>query len=292
MKRRIKIRKVYLIYKRSVYQKFFIDEKNAKFKKLFRQKHFSITSMRDIHRVHLNAVRTIQNHLKKRGIAYETESRHHVPDLKGFDLVVTIGGDGTFLRTAHFVKNQLILPVNSDPLQSVGALCSIPIHEFRNKMDEILSGTCRIRELPLMQVRVNKRRLSVAAINDVLFTNMSPAATSRYYIKNGEIIEEHKSSGVWIATATGSTAAICGAGGKPMPISDKRLQFAVREPYQGNFHPYKLTRGFVKKGRPLVIVSKMMQSHIYLDGPTNAVDLNYGDEVELSLAKTVLRVVV
>jgi NAD kinase len=41
-------------------------------------------------------------------------------------LVVTVGGDGTFLHSAHKIKNNksYILGVNSKPTKSIGKLCS------------------------------------------------------------------------------------------------------------------------------------------------------------------------
>lgn len=50
-------------------------------------------------------------------------------DLENVDLVVSLGGDGTFLKTASLI-NQNTLPifgVNTDPTRSVGHLTSIPI---------------------------------------------------------------------------------------------------------------------------------------------------------------------
>lgn len=287
----MKIKSVYIIYKRSVYQRFYLDEKSEKLRRLFKRKHFSVTQMKDIHNLHLNAVKRIQNYLAKHGIAYKTASRHNPPSFKGFDLIITVGGDGTFLRTAHFVKNDVpLLPVNSDPKQSVGALCSVTIGNFRSKMDEILSGKVKIKKLPLMQIKVNGKALPAYAVNDALFTNISPAATSRYFVKYNKAVEEHKSSGIWVATATGSTAAISAAGGHKRPAGENRLQFATREPYQGNFHPYKVVQGLVDKGKKLTIVSKMIRSKIYIDGPTNAFDVHYGDEIEFKIAKRKIKV--
>ena len=50
-------------------------------------------------------------------------------DFKNVDLVCSLGGDGTFLKTASMIKsNRLpIVGVNTDPTRSVGHLTSIPI---------------------------------------------------------------------------------------------------------------------------------------------------------------------
>lgn len=280
-----KIKNVYLVYKRSVYQRFFLDEQDAGFKKLFVRRHMSVKTMRSVHARHLSAVRSVQNCLRRHGLSVRTEARHQLTRLDDIDLVVTVGGDGTFLRTTHFAKGQLILAVNSDPTQSVGALCAIDAAGFSQKLRAILAGDFEIRKLPLMRISVNGKDLPIEAVNDGLFTNVSPAATSRYYLKHGKTIEEQKSSGIWVATATGSTAAISAAGGVMVPYGERKLQFAVREPYQGNFNPYRLTHGFIDPGKKITIINKMIHAKIYVDGPTNEYDLNYGDEVTFSLSR-------
>ena len=44
----------------------------------------------------------------------------------GIELILSLGGDGTFLKTASFIKNRHIpiLGVNTDPQRSVGCLCN------------------------------------------------------------------------------------------------------------------------------------------------------------------------
>lgn len=58
-------------------------------------------------------------------------------DFKDVDLVMSLGGDGTFLRTAGMIQtNKLpIFGVNTDPARSVGHLTSIPIPYNERKKD-------------------------------------------------------------------------------------------------------------------------------------------------------------
>ncbi len=50
--------------------------------------------------------------------------------IDNLDLIITIGGDGTFLRTASHIynTNTPILGITSDPTRSVGALCSYEVN--------------------------------------------------------------------------------------------------------------------------------------------------------------------
>jgi len=59
-------------------------------------------------------------------------------DFVGKDLIFSLGGDGTFLKTASMVQvNTLpILGVNTDPVRSVGHLCSRKC-SFKDRESEI-----------------------------------------------------------------------------------------------------------------------------------------------------------
>lgn len=283
---------MYVAYKRTVYEKYVEKEKTSELKRLIRKKHFSIRSILEAHQTHTAAVRKVIQVLENLGIAHGISERHEIKSLNRYDLILTVGGDGTFLRSAHWVKNQLIMGINSSPSLSVGALCSITIDDFEKKLTQILAGQFKARAVTRIQIRVNGKILPVEAINDVLFTNNSPAGTSRYYIHYKGKNEEHKSSGIWIASASGSTAVISALGGVKMQPTEKRFQFVVREPYQGIYHPYHIKRGLVPQGQKLKITSKMIRSRLYVDGPTTFFNLHYGDEVEFTLSKNYLNVVV
>jgi len=70
---------------------------------------------------------------------------------------------------------------------------------------------------------------------------------SRYYLQVGKLLEEQRSSGVWIATAAGSTGGLRSAGGKVLPKEDKKFQYKPRELYYGKKTCYHL-KGGIKPG--------------------------------------------
>ncbi|MBU1918241.1 NAD(+)/NADH kinase [bacterium] len=286
------IERIFVVYKRSVFQKYFLELKNYKISNLIHKRHPLTKGMIKTHHQHMNSLKVIKEVLNNSGIKYRMSTRSHSTNFKGFDLVITIGGDGTFLRATHYIKDQLILGINSVPTQSVGAHCSIHYDAFAEKLQEIISGKYKIRELPRMRIKINRKTLPIEPINDLLFTNYSPAATSRYIISHGTHMEEHKSSGIWISTAIGSSAAVHATGGHIQKISDKRLQYIVREPYVApHDKPYKVIHGYFKGQEQLKIMSKMLKARIFLDGPTAYFNIDYGDAVTIARSQKVVRVV-
>ena len=73
----------------------------------------------------------------------------------------------------------------------------------------------------------------------------SPAETTRYELQFNKKVEEHKSSGLWLSTAIGSTAAISAAGGQELAFDSQLSQYIVRELYKpkGYVEP-RLVQGF------------------------------------------------
>lgn len=286
------INKVFVIYKMSVYQRYVLEKKDPALVKKIKAGHHSTKLLQDTHTKHMRALETITDALSEFGVPHKMTDRTSIKSFKGYDLIITVGGDGTFLRTSHYVNHQLMLGINSVPSLSVGALCSLKINQIKSQLGHILKGDYQIHELNRMSIKLNSEALPLEPINDVLYTNISPAATSRYILELDKISEEHKSSGIWVSTPLGSTAAINAAGGMKQPPHSRRLQYLTREPYQGIYNPYQLVRGFVEPTSRLKITSKMIRSKLYLDGPTRSFNVEYGDDITIQLSQNRLKRVI
>ncbi len=204
-------------------------------------------------------------------------------------LVITIGGDGTLLSAAHHIEDGLALAVNSAPRDSVGHFCLTDRRGFEARLAAIERERLHPLVLSRLAATLDGRPLPELATNDVLIAHDHPAATSRYSLKVGKYAEEHRSSGLWIATAAGSTAGIRSAGGRPMPVRSKRLQYRVRELYREPGRVYRLAAGFVGPGESLVVDSKMEAGCLYIDGARTAYRFRFGAHLEVRTAKSPLR---
>jgi NAD+ kinase len=124
-----------------------------------------------------------------------------------------------------------------------------------------------------------------------LIAHANPAAVTSYTLQLGDISELQKSSGIWIATAAGSTAAIRSAGGRVMPLRSRKLQFLVREPYFGDGSRYRLLKGLVAPGTPLQVTSRMRRGRLFMDGPHLRFPLGLGNILSVTTAAAPLRVI-
>ncbi len=203
--------------------------------------------------------------------------------VKNADLIITIGGDGTFVRAANLIEESYILGINAEPKKSEGALTSIKINEIE-KLHEILLGKFEVVKRQRVKIKLNGRILDEHALNEVYIGAASQFHSSRYKIKFKDDEEEHRSSGVIISTGTGSPAWYYSAGGEIFGHEEEKLEFIIREPYFGKriFTP-KILRGEIKKGEKIIIKSKRHIGGIVAINDSTY-DFNEGDVVEVELS--------
>jgi NAD+ kinase len=235
------------------------------------------------HEAHMGTLAEVKASLTECGVEIQRiRGRREEFDADSFDLVVTVGGDGTLLGASHRVGTTPILAINSAPTSSVGFFCGARKGTVHKAIRAALSGKLAGVTLTRMSVLLNGEVVDRRVLNDALFCHQSPAATSRYIIEYGGVAEEHKSSGFWIGPAAGSTAAQRSAGGKVLPLTSRVLQCIVREPYTPSGEPTRLGRVLVRGGKSLIVRSKSRKMRMYLDGPELTVRVDLGDVVEFT----------
>jgi len=206
-------------------------------------------------------------------------------------LVISVGGDGTLLAASHWVTGAALLGVNSAPGSSVGQLTLARRSTFPRLLARIARGT--LAPLPVTRLTIAldglAGRLLPPALNDVLVADERPAATSRYALRLGRRTAEHRSSGLWVATAAGSTAGIRSAGGRPMPLTSPRIQFRARELYRKPGRPVALASGFVPPESELIVESAMSTGRLFVDGARLALRFPFGARAVFRAAEQPLR---
>lgn len=238
----------------------------------------------DWQKIHEASVSRVIEALKERRISYELADRDNLDKIQGVDLIIGVGGDGTFLSCAHVASHIPLIGVNSMPGYSVGFFLASDADNFDKALNLIITDRLNIIKLPQIEVSVDGKPLPFLALNEMLFAGKTPAETCRYELTVRGSCERHKSSGVWIAAGPGSTAAIHSAGGKKIPIDSARIQFVVREPYQLRGSKIRLTRGLLKKGESISITSRMQDGVIYIDGPKQKFEVKLGAKITAKIA--------
>jgi NAD+ kinase len=208
--------------------------------------------------------------------------------ITGARLVISVGGDGTLLAASHWVTGGALLGVNSAPRSSVGYLTLTRRASLPRILARIGSGDLVPQQVARLEIELEGKILP-PALNDVLVAHEQPAATSRYRLRLGRRAEDHRSSGLWVSTAAGSTAGIRSAGGQPLPLTVRRLQFRARELFLVRGRSATLPSGFVEPGEELVVESAMAAGWLYPDGSRMAVRFPFGARAAFRIADQPLR---
>lgn len=91
------------------------------------------------------------------------------------------------------------------------------------------------------------------------------------------------SSGMWICTGTGASAAMAAAGGKPMDVMTPDLQYLIREHMIENSlnreEMKDIDNGILKKGEHLHLRWNSQKGRIFIDGSHLTHNLELGDEI-------------
>ena len=163
-------------------------------------------------------------------------------ELKGCDLIFSVGGDGTFLEcvTLASIPGVPIMGINTGTL---GFLSNVGTDSIDVAMDSIVNGKTWIDERALFKVEAEGMDLGdfPYAINEVAIHKHDTASMVVVEVyRNEKLVNTYWADGLLVSTATGSTAYSLSAGG---PIISPSSDVAVITPLA----PHNLTN------RPLVV---------------------------------------
>ena len=216
-------------------------------------------------KVSLNSVKKI---LKKHKIHFNLADRDKLKrsQFAGRDLIIAVGGDGTFLRAAQFVDDEIMFGVNADVRNKEGFFTEGNKKNFEEKLKKIIKGRFKIIRFPRLEACIDGNKILTLALNEFYIGPKKGYHGAKYTIQIGGKKERHKSSGILVTTPAGSYAWAKSAYRRIMPLDSKNFQFVVREPYEGKvFRKYKIKHGILRKNDRIKIISEMLDGVIVAD---------------------------
>ncbi len=229
----------------------------------------------------------IEKILKKRNVKYKCISSIGCNNIvvKNRDLIISVGGDGTFLRVAHHVYNDTpIMTVSSELMLNEGFFSRASREDFEKKFIKVLQGKYKITKLPRLGAKINGKRLEMLSVNEIFVGSRQPYHTSRYIITVGRKSEFQKSSGVLITTNAGSTGWAGSAAKKKLAIPRNGFGYVVREPYSGRLTHPKLVQGVLARGERIKIKSLTHKGIAVIDSSYEEHKFVDGDVIEVGIS--------
>ncbi len=185
------------------------------------------------------------------------------------DLLIVVGGDGTFLHAARRIATGDIpmLGINRGRL---GFLVDVSPDRF-DEIDAVIDGRAQIDERLMLEARVMHRGEVVArslALNDVVLQKWNTSRMIEFDTwVNGQPCNQHRSDGLIITTPTGSTAYSLSGGGPIMHPGIHALAMVPICPHTLSNRPLVVSADCVIQVR--VQSAEVEHVHMSCDGQTN-----------------------
>lgn len=155
------------------------------------------------------------------------------------DYVISMGGDGTFLKAASRVgaKGTPIIGVNMGRL---GFLADVLPGEVEAALDSLYAGECQIEEHAVIQVEAEGGVLAgnPFALNDIAVLKRDDASMISIRTQvDGEFLVNYQADGLIVTTSTGSTAYNLSNGGPIIIPQSSSLCLTPVAPHSLNIRP-------------------------------------------------------
>lgn len=204
------------------------------------------------------------------------------------DLVVSIGGDGTFLRTTTAIgkKNIPILGINAGRL---GFLADVGEKDLEATFSDILSENYRIEHRSQLQLSTEHRNYEGFnyALNEIAILKQDTASMITVHASiNGEYLTSYEADGLVIATPTGSTAYALSVGGPVLAPTTSNFVIAAVAPHSLSNRPLVVPDDSIIT---LDVESRNNSFLISLDGRSNI--FRTGTKLTISKADFKLKVI-
>ena len=204
------------------------------------------------------------------------------------DIALSIGGDGTFLRTASLIgrKDIPVLGINTGRL---GFLADISDKDIDSTLIDLMVGRYRVEERTQLMLSTENKDFQGYnyALNEVAILKQDSASMITIHAHlNGEYLTSYQADGLIIATPTGSTAYSLSVGGPILsPNSSNFILSAIA--------PHSLTTRPLVIGDECVITldieSRNRNFLVSLDGRSSV--LTSGTQLEIKKGHYPLKVV-
>lgn len=159
------------------------------------------------------------------------------------DLVLSVGGDGTFLETMLRVRS-FGIPIAGVNTGRMGFLANISEEEIGHSIDLLSDGEYTVIERSLIELRRPEGLFelgSSTALNEITIQKADPSMITINVFVDGTYVNTYWADGLIVSTATGSTAYNLSVGGPILSPEDESIIISPISPHNLTIRPIILT---------------------------------------------------
>ncbi len=159
------------------------------------------------------------------------------------DLVLSVGGDGTFLETMLKVR-KLGIPIAGINTGRLGFLANISEEEINHSLDMLYKGNYEIIKRSLLEIRQPERLFSDSesvALNEITIQKADLSMVTISVYVDDTYLNTYWADGLIVSTATGSTAYNLSVGGPILSPEDESIIISPISPHNLTIRPIVLS---------------------------------------------------
>jgi NAD+ kinase len=160
------------------------------------------------------------------------------------DFILSFGGDGTFLRTAHVIAPKQI-PIIGVNLGTFGYLAEVGIEQLEERINDLIDDKYFVQNRTILKATLlgSDNIQPLYGLNDIVIENGEFPKTIQLVTRiDGDYLNTFNADGLIVSTPTGSTGYSLSVGG---PIVEPEVEAMIISP----INPHMLAN------RPLVVGS-------------------------------------
>lgn len=206
-----------------------------------------------------NAVQTLISEFNRRGIGILINQRPggidagYKGDIEVFNdvsslqnlpgLILSVGGDGTFLETVLRVKD-LGIPVAGVNTGRMGFLANIPNEDLGKSVDQLCNNEYELISRSMLEISHPTDLFegeSAVALNEITIQKSNVSMITIHVYVDDEFLNTYWTDGLIVSTATGSTAYNLSVGGPILSPEDESIIISPISPHNLTIRPIVLS---------------------------------------------------
>ena len=203
---------------------------------------------------------------------------------KEYDYVVSIGGDGTILRSADEI-GKLSIPIIGLNKGRLGFLANSPIEVFDSLIDKIQASKFKISERSIIQVEFEGNIKN--ALNEISISRKNTTSLITIDTKlDNQYLNTYLADGLIISTPTGSTGYSLSCGGPIIMPDSKNFVLPPIAPHNLNARPL-----VISDEKKIEISINGRESEYFVSADSKIFSVSIDSKLNISKAPHVLKMI-
>ena len=201
-----------------------------------------------------------------------------------YDFVISIGGDGTILRSANEI-GELSIPIIGLNKGRLGFLANSPIEIIDSIIEKITNSNYRISKRTIIQVEFEGKTKN--ALNEISISRKNTTSLITIDTKlNGQYLNTYWADGLIISTPTGSTGYSLSCGGPIIMPDSKNLVLTPIAPHNLNARPL-----VISDNKQIEISINGRENEYFVSADSQIFSVNIDSKINISKAPYFLKMV-